>query len=233
VRSRARTRPAGAEERGGRDGAANAAGAASEPGRRDLTACAGWRAARTVGAERRRGEGERREAPRREGAGRNLGPAAPRGAANETAPGSISPSTRAAGAVARDGRESGDTLTPGGLDKERKRGKTPEREGGRPPDPGGDAGKAPKSDPGAAAGARERTTRAPQGEGGEPRGRTGGPTPGPGRGRRDRSEETNRAPTAGARAAGGPDRDAEAPSQDRHGPEKGGPLTVQVPAGYD
>ena len=81
-----------------------------------------------VSAEGRR-EGGRRGAPRREGAGRDLGPAAPRGAANETAPGSISPSTRAAGAVARDGRESGDTLTPGGLDKERKRGE-PRRERG-------------------------------------------------------------------------------------------------------
>jgi len=169
---------------------------------------------------RRRGAlgGRRRGAPRRGGAGHHLGPPAPRGAEDEVMPGSISPSTRAAGAVARGGRESGDTLFTWGPGQRKQR------------------GKAQKSDPSAAARARERTTRAtPRGrdpaggpedprralEGGagtSPRRRSEHPPPGSGR------ERPGTAQGGDPRRRAGPGRRSAQPGPPRtRGPKRGAP----------
>jgi len=191
-----------------------------EPGRRGRATCAP-----SVPAS---GPTER-PAPRgaeEEGVGHDLGPPAPRSAGDVRAPGSISPSTRAAGAAARGGRGSGDVLTPGGPEPRKKGG--PKRKRGtarqaREGSPGRlrRAVRAPPPGPGC-----ERPEAA-QGAGNPRVGQetSAGPRRGaPGSLRRDdpsthrRGQRVRPETTQGRTHAGGPDRDAAAPSQDRPRP---------------
>jgi hypothetical protein len=138
--------------------------------------------------------GSRRGARRKEGAGCDLCPPALRSARGREGAGldlAEPPGRRCRGT-----RRAGVGRSPGEPEPRKKRGGPKRKKGVRTPGPGGAAGTAPKSGPGAAAGVKVGTNRGRPGGGGT-RGWPRKQAPGPGGGRRDRSEETILAPAAG------------------------------------